>query len=180
MNSQEVSARYKGSRDEASTKCPDQREVIVVPIKHLIGRNTFSSCSYLLLLQKHAVICCVMLRYYVLMKGNIFHWLLVLYIQIVVAAIRGILKVEGLKGQVDDPVGRHLDGPHAVHAELIAVVQVRIRRPESTYGHGHVAPAALCWTCRQIRLFSLFFKAIVCELIRLTLYMLGVLALNSS
>ena len=124
--------------------------------------------------------CCVTLRYYVLMKGNIFHWLLVLYIHIVVAAVRGILEVEGLKGQVGDPVGRHLDGPRAVHEELIAVVQVRIRRPESTHGHGHVAPTALCWTCRQIRLFSLFFKAIVCELIRLTLYMLGVLGLNSS
>lgn len=73
------------------------------------------------------------------------------YLNIVVVAGVGALDVEGVEGQVDDPVDRHLYGPQAVHPGFVAPVQVWIGGAKHAHRHGQVATAALVRTCEKHR-----------------------------
>lgn len=73
----------------------------------------------------------------------------VVYFNVVVATSGGALEVEGVEGQVDGLVDRHLDRPQAVQPGLVEPVQVGVWRTEHAHGHGQVATAALSRTCRR-------------------------------
>lgn len=147
-NCEEVSSRYKKSRDGVPTKCSNQREMNVVPIVHLI--NTFRHRSIRFMWQYYSVILWQRERKFSMMFSinTVFQCL---YIDIVKAAASGALQIERGEGQVDSFVDRHLNGPQAVHVGFIVPDQVGIRRTKHSHGHWQVATTPLCWTCRRLR-----------------------------